>query len=120
MHLRRVALASASLALLLCVTAASASANRLRLTERALRITCAPMTTYLVLEPATTLTIPCNVTMEGSLHSASFSKVRGALIGYITRASVNASSCREGTVAFRSERLPWHIRYDVYAGILPN
>jgi hypothetical protein len=60
-------------------------------------------------------TTRCAVTLEGSLHSRSFSKVVGSLIGYINRAAV--SGCAATILA---ATLPWHIRYSSFFGLLPN
>jgi len=63
-------------------------------------------------------TISCNVTLEGSFHSATIAKVNEALIGSISRASVNTCSGGSGTVL--AETLPWHVRYSGFTGTLPN
>jgi hypothetical protein len=63
----------------------------------------------------------CPVTLEGSFHSRTLSKVCGQLVGYITRA-VSASTvppCRNGTVTMLAATLPWHVRYVSFAGTLP-
>lgn len=60
----------------------------------------------------------CNVTLEGSLHSRTIIKSIGSLIGYVTRADLGA--CASGRVTILRATLPWHIRYDSFAGTLPN
>src|SRR5262245_55820756 len=55
-------------------------------------------------------TVECAVTLEGSFHSKTYSKVAELLIGYVSRAFVNA--CTGGSVIFLTTSLPWHIRYD--------
>jgi hypothetical protein len=68
--------------------------------------------------------LECEVTLEGSFHSRSISKVSGALIGQITRAVTG--TCTGGTATFLNgaggtmNTLPWHVRYDSFAGDLPN
>jgi hypothetical protein len=68
-------------------------------------------------EPEGFSTISCRITLEGSFHSRTIAKVRGALIGYLTRVSTN--NCNNG-VTILTETLPWHIRYESFSGILPN
>jgi hypothetical protein len=64
--------------------------------------------------------IRCPITLEGSFHSRTISKVEKALIGYITRASVAALSCTGGRTTVHSESLPWHITYSGFTGRLPE
>ena len=68
-------------------------------------------------------TIGCPITVEGSFHSASVSKVSGLLAGYVTSAKVRGGSpecLNTGTLRVNTETLPWHIRYDSFAGTLPT
>jgi hypothetical protein len=67
----------------------------------------------------------CPITLEGSFHSRTLSKVCGQLVGYITDARVSKEGCStpvrvlwmdEGGI----ETLPWHVRYDSFTGVLPN
>lgn len=55
---------------------------------------------------------PCRVTLEGSFHSATFPKVRGTLIGSITR--VDVAACTLGSFVALTETLPWHLRYQAF------
>ena len=65
--------------------------------------------------------ISCPVTIEGTYHSRTIAKVSGALIGHVTNAFVGApSTCLLGSLTVRRETLPWHVRYDSFAGTLPN
>jgi hypothetical protein len=61
----------------------------------------------------------CSVTLEGSFHSQTMSKVEKALIGYVSRASV-VNGCVGGRVTINQESLPWHITYNGFRGTLPN
>jgi hypothetical protein len=61
--------------------------------------------------------ITCAVTLEGSLHSRTFSKVAELLIGYVTNAQINACN---GTATFLTESLPWLVRYESFTGRLPE
>jgi hypothetical protein len=60
----------------------------------------------------------CDVTLEGSFHYRTALKVRESLIGYITRAIGN--NCSTGSATVLTTNLPWHIRYQSFAGTLPN
>lgn len=64
--------------------------------------------------------VSCPFTIEGTLHSRTLSKVSGSLIGYVTRATVAEASCRGGRGRFLTETLPWHVRYESFAGTLPS
>jgi hypothetical protein len=64
-------------------------------------------------------TIRCNLTLEGTLHSRSFAKVVGSLIGYMTRA-VATTVCASGSLTILTETLPWHMRYSGFEGTLPR
>jgi hypothetical protein len=68
-------------------------------------------------------TMSCPLTLEGSFHSRTLSKVSGQLIGYVTRARVRggATECNNtGTATVLTETLPWHLRYDSFRGTLPG
>jgi hypothetical protein len=60
----------------------------------------------------------CNVTLEGSFHYRTFLKLRGTLVGYITRAI--ADTCRRGSATVLTTNLPWHITYEGFEEPLPN
>jgi hypothetical protein len=71
------------------------------------------------------------VTVEGSFHSKTISKVSGQLIGFITTAEAPLTCFEGGEVAIlngveplpgggtATNSLPWHIRYDSFSGTLP-
>jgi hypothetical protein len=73
----------------------------------------------------------CRVTLSGSFHSRTISKVCGQLIGYITQASL-ARPCIQGEAwvlngverlsdgTTSSNTLPWHVRYMSFTGTLPS
>ncbi|HEX4806346.1 MAG TPA: hypothetical protein VFU94_10635 [Conexibacter sp.] len=63
-------------------------------------------------------TVRCAVTLEQSFHEATIRKVIGALMGYVTRASVG--TCSAGSATVLTETLPWHIQYGGFTGILPD
>jgi hypothetical protein len=64
--------------------------------------------------------VTCPVTIEGSFHSRTISKVLEQLIGYVTRAIVGEASCAGGRARALAETLPWHIRYGGFEGRLPE
>jgi hypothetical protein len=67
-------------------------------------------------------TVRCPLTLEGSFHSRTVSKVSGQLIGYITNAQAPETEppCTGGTFQVLRETLPWHLRYQSFEGTLPN
>jgi hypothetical protein len=65
-------------------------------------------------------TVRCRVTLEGSFHSQTISKVEKALIGYISRANVAGERCTGGSATINQESLPWHITYSGFTGRLPT
>jgi hypothetical protein len=115
-HIRTLPSLAAATALL-CVLTATASANHLSINSRTIRATWNELDVI----PPVGETARCLLTLEGSFHSASIAKTSGALIGYITRATIPSSSCTgilEVTVQQAS--LPWHVRYRGFQGTLPN
>jgi len=63
--------------------------------------------------------VRCHVTLEGSLHSRTFAKVLGSLMGYITKA-ILGPCVSPGTATILTETLPWHVSYSGFRGTLPN
>lgn len=63
-------------------------------------------------------TVRCPVTLEGSLHSRTVSKIAELLIGYVTRGTVG--TCTGGNARINTETLPWHERYVGFTGVLPR
>jgi hypothetical protein len=66
------------------------------------------------------VTVSCPVTLEGTVHTWTISKISGLLIGYITRAISGETSCPGGTARMLTETLPWHTQYVAFTGTLPN
>jgi hypothetical protein len=64
-------------------------------------------------------TSECRVTVEGSFHARTISKVANTLSGFITRAIVE-NPCIRGTATVLTETLPWHVRYQGFTGSLPS
>jgi hypothetical protein len=117
-HQSKLVLVGLTAAFLLAIAISSASANRLSLSNRAIRAT------WQILEfsepEGAFSAVRCPVTIEGSFHSNTIRKVVGSLIGYITRAAVNSGACTNGRATVLLESLPWHVRYRGFSGILPN
>jgi len=65
-------------------------------------------------------TIRCPLTLEGSFHSKTTSKVAGQLVGYVSRITVGNTSCPAGHLTALTETIPWHITYEGFGGVLPR
>jgi hypothetical protein len=111
----RLLLVSVMTAAVLLVAVGSASARRLQLSTHLFLAIWTSL--EFVIEGSSP--ILCPVTLEGSFHSRTLSKVSGQLIGYITKAKVQAV-CTNGNASVLSETLPWHVRYSSFIGALPS
>jgi hypothetical protein len=114
----KLLLAGLSATALLGIAVAIASANRLEVLwwERGFRIV-----QLLEFTAVGFAGINCPVTLEGTFHSHSFTKVLESLIGYVTRASVaGPANCTGGTTVILTATLPWHIRYNGFESSLPT
>ena len=60
----------------------------------------------------------CEVILNGAFHERSISKTRGTLSGFVTAA--NITRCARGGGTILRETLPWHVRYEGFAGTLPT
>jgi hypothetical protein len=112
----KVLLSCLIVAVALLASFTTASARTFSQSSATFRATWAPMS--IIDREAVEATVRCNVTVEGSFHARTFAKVRGSLIGYVTRAGLTA--CTGGSARFLSETLPWHVAYESFAGALPN
>jgi hypothetical protein len=108
----------------LAAAVGQASARRLMFSEQTIRTAM-----MLRLEAAPAATTNCPVTLEGSFHSRTLSKVCGQLIGYITAAATNKLGCAVGQRTLflappdgtlENTTLPWHVRFDSFEGTLPR
>jgi hypothetical protein len=103
--------------------ATSASARNFSLSNRNIRMVWSEVRP---LEFVTEVgTIRCRVTLEGSFHCATISKVAEALLGYLSRGTVEPATCNDSggnsvQAQIRQETLPWHIRYVSFSGTLPR
>ena len=107
----KLLLASLVAALALCAASAAASAGRLSFSTRTFRATWSPMSLGFNGE----FSMQCNITFEGSFHSATFAKVERALIGHVTRASIT-----ECPLTVLAGTLPWKVAYYSFSGTLPR
>jgi hypothetical protein len=98
-------------------------AQRLEASNGSIRATF-PALRFFGTEPfGGTVEVICPVTLEGTFHSKTISKEPERLVGYVTRAITNQNVCTENGlsgVTILQERLPWHIRYESFAGTLPE
>jgi hypothetical protein len=114
MPYRKAMLTALVLGAALAMLAAPASARRLEFSNQTFRAV------FPGGESIENFNVNCPVTLEGSFHSRTMAKVSGALVGYVTRGVVGSASCSGGRMRFLTERLPWHIRFQSFAGTLPN
>jgi len=121
----KLALTALTAAVALASAVSSSSASHLSVSNQRFRAVWTPLTFS---EPFGFFTVRCNITMEGSFHSATIAKTIGSLIGYVTAANV-AHPCTggeawawNGTERFlrTGTSLPWHMRYNGFTGTLPN
>ena len=121
----RLALGASLAALLLASAVATSSANRLSISNRNFRIVWSP----LIFDFVESIESPfsCSVTLEGSFHSTTITKMLRALLGHVSRASV--SSCffwfhngaeRVLGGATPATSLPWHVAHEGFSGTLPS
>jgi hypothetical protein len=105
----KLVLAALTAALALGVLVGTTSANRIATSSNTFRMAFASM------KLIGFATVTCRVTIEGSYHSRTLSKVAEMLVGYTTKATVQ--ECTGGTASIVG--LPWHIRYAGFNGTLP-
>ena len=107
---------AATLMMALAVTG-TASARSFSITNRNFRV----IWTSLEFTNETSFgTVRCRVTMEGSFHSSTISKVEKALIGHVSRANVAGERCTGGSATIDQTSLPWHVTYSGFTGTLPT
>jgi hypothetical protein len=125
----KLLLTAVTAAIVLGSLIAGAGARRFQLSNQNFRAVWEDLRT---IAPTVGFNIGCSVTLEGSFHSRTISKVCGQLIGYVTRAILrhvcetnpgevwilNGTETQEGITT--PNTLPWHIRYGSFAGILPR
>jgi len=106
----------------LAMTVGTASARRFEVSDQRFRAVW--VNNPMVFETQGLGKAICRVTMEGSFHSRTLSKVSGQLIGYVTKAAIDTVNCgttesvRPATIL--TETLPWHVAYAGFMGTLPR
>jgi hypothetical protein len=121
MHVRtKLLLTALAVTAVLAAAVGTASARRFELSNQRFRAVW--QTQPMIFETHGGGRAICPMTMEGTFHSRTLSKVSGQLIGYITRAAIQSCGTAGGAREIRllTEMLPWHIMYDSFAGTLPN
>jgi hypothetical protein len=125
----RLMLTALLAALALAAVVATTNAKRIEVSNQNIRAVweaASPMEFVGAFEVA----IRCRLTVEGSFHSRTFSKVSGQLVGYLTRGTIGRP-CTGGEVwvangvetfpnGERPNTLPWHIQYISFSGALPR
>jgi hypothetical protein len=129
----RLALGSLAAGLLMSSLVATASARNLSISNQSIRATWSGLRFESKPEEPTRMNqISCPVTLEGSLSSRTFVKVRETQIGVITRAIAN-HPCEAGGNEYAIHNgtetvlrggapetsLPWAIFYEAFSGTLP-
>jgi hypothetical protein len=114
----KLVLTALAATLLMGFAVSAASANRIATSSRNFRVV---WTGLVFTDEEGVGRVTCPVTLEGSFHSSTISKVPNALIGFVSRASVTSSSCNGGgATILGASSLPWHITYDSFTGTLPT
>jgi hypothetical protein len=112
----KLLLTTLTAALVLSVAVGIASARRIEASEQRVYIIWSALEFKSgILNP-----IRCPVTLLGSFHSRTISKVSGQLVGFINHGTVAEARCTGGRARVLPETLPWHVRYDSFAGTLPT
>jgi len=113
----KLALTAALATVALTATMGVASANRLSIDDQDFDIRWARLN---FTGAGGSINVSCEVTLLGRFHSATITKTRGSLIGFIDHVSVNTPGCVGGQGIPLTEALPWHVRYDSFTGTLPR
>ncbi len=109
----RLGAAALAAALLLAAACTTASAGRLSVSTQNIRVTWREIAFV-----TAAATIRCEVTLEGTLTSRSFTKTARTLIGAVTRAEANEAGCVNGRLS--PFETPWHLTYESFTGTLPS
>jgi hypothetical protein len=129
-HRTKLAMSALVAALALSAAVTTVDARRIELSNQRFLAIWEGLNKLTFENSAGTLHVACRATLEGSFHSRTLSKVSSQLIGYVTSAAITRP-CEGGDAWFqngteeigtegRPSTLPWHIRYDSFAGLLPN
>jgi hypothetical protein len=118
----KLVLVTLTAAIVLGSAVGTAGARRFELSNQAIR---AIWPTFELSDVPLTRVSRCPITLEGSFHSRTLSKVCGQLVGYITEATTRKEGCgAEARSLWMDEgeivTLPWHLRFESFTGALPN
>lgn len=116
-HRIQLLLTALTATIILATTVSTATAGRFSISNNAVRAAWAN------LEFSNSFTegvIRCPVTLEGSFHGRTINKIRGILVGYISRAAVSNDTCTGGHATITQASLPWHLTYQAFTGTLPS
>jgi hypothetical protein len=116
-HITTTALAVTASVIVMALAVSGASARRIAASEANFLVSWSPTSPISI--HAAGFIIRCPVTIDGSYHSRTISKVCGLLIGYINQAIVANPNCTGGHATVLTETLPWHVRYLRFRGRLP-
>jgi hypothetical protein len=123
----RIIIGGLTVALALAAGVSTATARRFEVSEQRFLI----LFSELSLVSGVTILACSPLTIEGSFHSRTISKLSGQLIGHITEATFHNGECggflvwmlngveiqQNGTVR---NTLPWHVLYKGFEGVLPS
>jgi hypothetical protein len=127
----RMLLGALTAAIVLATAIGTASANRLSISNRNFRQVWSPLS-FTTEREGEGVRIACNVTLEGSFHYNTIAKRLGALLGYVTKATVGHPCSGAGEAWANNgieesrlgsaipNSLPWHITYEGFEGRLPE
>jgi hypothetical protein len=102
-------------ALVLSMGVTSASARNFSLSNHRFRATWANL--HLT---ATSTSIECPVTLEGSFTGTTIAKVPNSQVGSVSVGAVNNGACTGGHATINAEALPWRVNYTAFTGTLPT
>ncbi len=132
----KLLLTALTAACVLATAVGTASARRFEISSQPIRLTWTSLRFTESTSAARPLEVRCPVTLEGSFHSKTISKVCGQLIGLITRAHLGPrrANCTfnnsvedvrilnggSGEGEETTSTLPWRILYVSFTGTLPR
>jgi hypothetical protein len=108
-RLRALGLAAA---FVLAAAVSTASAGRISINEQNFYVNSPALSFVTAVGEVT-----CQLSLTGSFHSRTITKVLGALVGLITSAQIG--TCEGGTATVLTGTLPWHLTYNGFTGRLP-
>src|SRR5262245_52268270 len=113
----RLSFATLTAIVLMSISVSSTSANRLSISNQGFRIAWAALDFFS--EGGTEAAIECPVTLEGTFHRRTIVKIRGSLVGAVTRAVIGGERCIGARATALTNTLPWHVTYESFRGRLP-